>query len=128
MRLKIGQLEDSIIDQVHSFREPPSGLYIYTNYCSTTSPMNMDGHEMKRSLPEDNISDFLFYTTSDGDIRIEVVLKDESVWLTQQLMADLFQTTVPNISMHIQNIYKDEELTPESTVKKFLTVRSEGQR
>ena len=55
-------------------------------------------------------------------------MEDETVWLTQQLMADLFQTTVPNISMHIQNIYRDEELSPEATVKKFLTVRYEGKR
>lgn len=70
----------------------------------------------------------LVYQAEDGTLKLEVRLEDETVWLTQQLMAELFQTTVPNISMHIQNIYKDEELHPDSTVKKFLTVRYEGER
>ncbi|MFY9149601.1 MAG: virulence RhuM family protein [Smithellaceae bacterium] len=55
-------------------------------------------------------------------------MQDESVWLTQQLIAELFQTTVPNISMHIRNIFDEGELTPQATVKKFLTVRREGNR
>jgi len=55
-------------------------------------------------------------------------LQDETVWLTQQLIAELFQTTVPNISMHIRNIFAEGELTPEATIKKFLTVRREGSR
>ena len=54
--------------------------------------------------------------------------EDESVWLTQQLMADLFQTTKQNISLHIQNIFEEEDLLQEATVKKYLTVRSEGTR
>ncbi len=68
-------------------------------------------------------------STPDNDsIKVEVVLKDESVWLTQRSLAELFQTTVPNISMHIQNIFKEEELHPDPTIKKFLTVRNEGGR
>lgn len=50
------------------------------------------------------------------------------VWLTQQLMADLFQTTKQNISLHTQSIFEEGELTPEATVKKYLTVRREGDR
>jgi hypothetical protein len=57
-----------------------------------------------------------------------VRLQDETVWLTQQLIAELFQTAVPNLSMHIRNIYEEGELTPEATLKKFLTVRREGTR
>jgi hypothetical protein len=57
-----------------------------------------------------------------------VRLADETVWLPQQLIADLFQTTVPNISMHIRNIFQEGELRPEATIKKFLTVRREGKR
>ncbi len=71
---------------------------------------------------------FLVYEAEDGLIKIEVRLTDETVWLTQQLIAELFQTTVPNISMHIRNIYDEGELQPEATVKKFLTVRREGNR
>lgn len=55
-------------------------------------------------------------------------MQDETVWLTQQLIAELFQTTVPNISMHIRNIFEEGELTPDATIKKFLTVRREGSR
>ena len=73
-------------------------------------------------------SEFLIYQSEDGMVRLEVRLEDETVWLTQQMMADLFQTSVPNISMHIKNIYDEGELQPEATIKKFLTVRQEGNR
>jgi hypothetical protein len=70
----------------------------------------------------------VLYQTEDGRVKLEVRLQDETVWLTQQLIAELFQTTIPNISMHIRNIYEESELTPEATIKKFLTVRREGRR
>jgi hypothetical protein len=72
--------------------------------------------------------ELLVYETEDGRVKLEVRLQDETVWLTQQLIAELFQTTVPNISMHIRNIFEEGELTPEATIKKFLTVRREGSR
>ncbi|HOH65607.1 MAG: virulence RhuM family protein [Sedimentisphaerales bacterium] len=56
------------------------------------------------------------------------MLEGETVWLTQNLLAELYQTTKQNISLHIQNIYKEGELVPEATVKKYLTVRQEGSR
>ena len=71
---------------------------------------------------------FLVYKAEDGRIKINVRLEDENIWLTNQLMADLFQTTKQNISLHINNIYEEVELRPEATVKKYLTVRQEGQR
>ena len=71
-------------------------------------------------------SEIILYQTEDGRNRIEVRLEHETVWLTQQLMAELFQTTVPNISMHVRNICADGELTSEATLKKFLTVRRES--
>lgn len=70
----------------------------------------------------------LVYQTDDGQVKLDVRLEGETVWLTQQLMAELFQTSVPNISMHVRNIFEEGELTPEATVKKFLTVRREGRR
>ncbi len=72
--------------------------------------------------------EFLVYQTDDGNIKLEVHLEDETLWLTQLMIAELFQTTVPNITMHIKNIYAERELTPEATIKDFLTVRQEGQR
>jgi hypothetical protein len=73
-------------------------------------------------------SEFLVYQTEDGRIKIDVRLEDETVWLTQQVMADLFQTTQQNISLHIRNIFEEGELNPEATHKKYLSVRQEGKR
>ena len=86
-------------------------------------PNENDKHELESSK-----SQFLVYQTDDGTLKLDVRFEGESVWLTQQLMADLFQTTKQNISLHIQNIYKEEELPTEATVKNDLTVRSEGTR
>jgi len=72
--------------------------------------------------------EFLVYTTEAGQIKLEVRLEDETVWLTQPVMAELFQTTQQNISQHILNIYEEEELPPEATHKKYLSVRLEGNR
>lgn len=68
------------------------------------------------------------YSSADNAVHLDVQLADETVWLTQQQMALLFDSTVPNISMHIRNIFKEEELTKEATVKNFLIVQHEGGR
>jgi hypothetical protein len=70
-------------------------------------------------------SEFILYQTEDGRNRIEVRLENETVWLTQQLMAELFQTSQQNISLKIRNIYEEVELRPEATHKDFLSVRWE---
>jgi hypothetical protein len=71
---------------------------------------------------------FLVYQTEDGHAKIEVRLENETVWLTQQHMADLFQTTQQNVSFHLQNIYGEGELQPGATHKESLLVRQEGSR
>lgn len=71
---------------------------------------------------------FLVYQTEDGKLKLDVRFEDESVWLTQQLMAELFQSSKQNVSHHINSIYEEGELLPEATVKKYLTVRTEGSR
>lgn len=73
-------------------------------------------------------SEIILYQTEDHRTRIEVRLENETVWLTQKLMAELFQTTQQNISLHLQNIYAEGELQPEATHKEFLSVRREGKR
>ena len=78
-----------------------------------------------RSTPD---GEFLLYQTEDGQVRIDVRMEGETVWLTQRQIAGMFQTTQQNISQHIQNIFKEGELTPEATHKKFLSVRQEGKR
>ncbi|MCP4697698.1 MAG: virulence RhuM family protein [Gammaproteobacteria bacterium] len=73
-------------------------------------------------------SQFLIYQAEDGDIKIDVRFQNKTVWLTQQQIAELFQSSKQNISHHINSVYEEGELPPEATVKKFLTVRREGQR
>ncbi len=73
-------------------------------------------------------SELIIYQADDGRTRIETRLEDETVWLTQAQMAELFLTTQQNISLHIQNIFEEGELNPSSTHKDFLLVRQEGAR
>ena len=70
----------------------------------------------------------IFYQTEDGKSRIQVRLKDGTVWLNQRLLAELYQVSVPTINEHISTIYSDHELSPEATIRKFLIVRTEGSR
>ncbi len=72
--------------------------------------------------------DIVIYQTDDGLTKIDVKIQNETVWLSQQQMAELFNTTKQNISLHIKNIFDDKELEESSTVKDFLTVQNEGNR
>jgi len=85
--------------------------------------MNKKKHEIEKSKGQ-----FLVYQAEDGTLKLDVRLENETVWLTQPLMAELFQTTQQNISQHVLNIYEENELTPDATHKKFLSVRQEGKR
>ncbi len=73
-------------------------------------------------------SDIILYKTEDGDVKLEVRLEHESMWLTQAAMAELFQTTIANINIHIKSIYSQSELEEEGTIKENLIVRKEGKR
>jgi len=70
----------------------------------------------------------ILYRTEDGSTRIECRFANESIWLSQALMAELFQTTVPNINLHIKNILAEGELAEGATIKDYLIVRQEGAR
>ena len=72
--------------------------------------------------------EFLLYQSEAGETRLEVRLSGETVWLTQKLMAELFQTSPENILMHLKNIFEDRELEEAATTKDFLVVRQEGNR
>ena len=76
----------------------------------------------------ENKSEIIFYQTEDGHTQLEVRLENETVWLTQGQMAELFQTTQQNISLHLQNIYAESELERGATHKESLLVRQEGPR
>ncbi len=71
-------------------------------------------------------STMLFYQTEDGKQKIEVRLEEETVWLTQRLMSELFQTTPENITMHLKNIFSEGELDPSSVTKESLVTARDG--
>ncbi len=81
-----------------------------------------------KKLIRNSTAEFLIFTGQAGEQSIEARYEDETIWLTQQLMAELFQSSKQNISHHIKSIYEEGELQPEATVKKYLTVRQEGKR
>jgi len=85
--------------------------------------------ELVRSdRPDPGKGQFLVYEAEDGRIKIDVRFENENVWLTQKLMAGLFQVTVPTINEHIKNIYNERELIPDATIRKFRIVQKEGRR
>jgi hypothetical protein len=73
-------------------------------------------------------SELLLYQTEDGQSRIQVRLEGETVWLTQKLMAELFQVSVPTINEHLKNIVQEGELVEKATLRKFRIVQIEGER
>ncbi|MHC1707862.1 MAG: RhuM family protein [Bacteroidales bacterium] len=75
-----------------------------------------------------NKAEIIFYQADDTSTRLEVRVEDDTVWLNQHQMIELFNATKQNISLHINNIYKEEELQVQSTVKEYLTVQQEGNR
>jgi len=72
------------------------------------------------------ISQFIIYQTENGQTKLDVRLENETVWLTQKLMAELFQTTPQNITIHLKNIFEEGELSEATTCKDFLQVQIEG--
>ena len=73
-------------------------------------------------------NEIIIYQTQDGKTKIDVKIENETVWLTQAQMTELFETTKQNVSLHIKNIFEEGELNEVSTVKDFLTVQNEGTR
>lgn len=75
-----------------------------------------------------NETNFLMYQTENGETKIQVRLEGETVWMTQKAMAELFQTSTQNITLHIKNVYAEGELLEEATCKNYLQVQNEGAR
>ncbi len=83
----------------------------------------------KKNEPQaENKSSIVMYQSEDGRTKLQVHFQDETVWLTQKLMAELFQITVPTLNEHIKNIYKEGELVAGATIRKFRIVQKEGSR
>lgn len=81
---------------------------------------------MSNLIPKE--SEFILYTTPQGDVRLDVLVLDESIWLTQKSMADLFGIVKSTISEHLTNVYDSGELEKKATVRKIRTVQNEGGR
>ncbi|MFA5297373.1 MAG: virulence RhuM family protein [Lutibacter sp.] len=77
---------------------------------------------------KENKSQIIIYQTENGETKLDVRFQDETVWLTQKLMAELFQTTSQNITIHLKNIFEEGELDESATCKDFLQVQKEGNR
>lgn len=77
---------------------------------------------------EPQYNNFILYQTPGGGVSLSVLLNDETIWLTQKMMAELFQTTPQNITIHLKNIFEEAELEEDSTCKDFLQVQQEGDR
>lgn len=73
-------------------------------------------------------SEILLYQTEDGQTKIDVRIEEETVWLSQKQMVELFQITKQNVSIHIRNIFKERELDEISVVKDYLTTASDGKQ
>jgi hypothetical protein len=101
-----------------------------TSTCQKFRTVQKEGNrEMtKKLITKDEITDFLLYNSPTGDVRVEVFLHDETVWLTQQKIADLFGVVKSTISEHVKNIFERDELEKEATVRDFRTVQNEGNR
>ncbi len=80
------------------------------------------------TMKSDSQSHFLIYQTESGQTKIDVRFENETVWLTQKTLADLFQTSVPNINMHIKNVFQEGELEEKSVIKDFLITASDGKK
>jgi hypothetical protein len=83
---------------------------------------------MKKLSVKDELTDFLLYSVPEGNIKVEVILNDETVWLSQKSIAHLFGVQVPAISKHLKNIFESGELDKDSTISILETVQEEGGR
>ena len=80
----------------------------------------MTEHEKK--LVRNSTAEFLIFTSAAGEESIEVRYEDETIWLSQKMMAALFDVGIPTINEHLKNIFETGELTREATIRKFRTV------
>ena len=76
----------------------------------------------------DKQMEMVLYHSDEGDVSVDAYIKDESIWITQKAMAELFGVKVPDISKHLSNIYDEGELVKEATISKMEIVQREGNR
>ena len=83
---------------------------------------------MSKTYEVSELGDMLIYQNEKGDTKVDVYFFDKDIWMSQAAIAQMYNTTPQNITMHIKNIYEDGELDEESTCKEFLQVQTEGTR
>jgi len=88
----------------------------------------VEGQIIGRGVASMNQGEIIIYQSEDGSSAIDVHLKDETVWLTQADLAELFRVSPQNITMHLKNIYAEGELEEKPTCKEFLQIQMEGNR
>ena len=90
----------------------------------------MASNKKEELIVRSSAAEYLTFVASTGnsDASFEMRYEDENIWLTQKMMAELYGVSKQSISQHINRIYADGELTPKATVKKYLTVQTEGKR
>jgi hypothetical protein len=127
----------SVGDMLFLIRQLFSVSYLSFMFCSHfsfiyPSPYSLineghDGNDMVKDLP-DHPSDFILYTDPDGDVKVEVIVKEDTVWLNQKGISDLFGVNVPGINKHLKNIFDSGELDRSSTISILEIVQIEGGR
>ena len=115
--------EDFSVVQIEGKRDVSLNVICYSLEVAT----HQQGRYNEKNLP-DKQSNFLLYTGNDGKVNVEVFLKDETVWLTQKAIGELFGVNIPAISKHLANIFESGELQKEATLSILETVQMEGSR
>lgn len=116
------------------FRRPRSGFVIWEIELSRIKMLQLNhirNFSLLLRMDQDDsqqFSDIIFYNTPDGEVKVEVLLNDETFWLTQKRMSELFGVESNTINYHLQEIFKSGELSPEATTRKIRVVQKEGQR
>ena len=80
------------------------------------------------SIIRSSAAEYLTFIAASGEGGVEAIYADENIWLTQKMMAILYDVSVPAVNQHLKKVFSDSELQPEATIKKFLIVQTEGQR
>lgn len=80
------------------------------------------------SNDQDKNNQIIIYDTQDGETKVEVLMKNETVWLSQKQMAELFDKDTRTVNEHIKNVFSEQELEEDSTIRKFRIVQKEGER
>ncbi|PIP41504.1 cell filamentation protein Fic, partial [Candidatus Desantisbacteria bacterium CG23_combo_of_CG06-09_8_20_14_all_40_23] len=79
-------------------------------------------------VPNNSVTEFLLYTTPNGKVKVEIFLHDENIWLTQKLIALLFDCSTDNVSLHLKNIFESNELQEKSVTEEFSVTARDGKK